>query len=794
MRIPVSRLLRRTTTRPAPHRPAARLRLEGLEERAVPATFTVTNTNSSGAGSLRQAILNANASPGADTIAFNIGGAGVHVLLPTTALPALTGPTAVRGATQPGFSGSPLIELNGLFAGASSQGLVLAAGGCIVDALSVVGFGHNGIDVQGGSGDAVTRCDLGVTPSGGVFGNGVAGVALRAGASGDRVTGNVLSGNGDYGVMLLDAGTAGNTVAGNTIGLNPSGAAVLNVFAGVYVGRGASANTIGGPAAGDRNVISGNASDGVLIGGTGATGNAVRNNLIGVGTDGVSNRANGAYGVAVQDGASGNAVAGNVVGFNPGAGVLLDGTASNSVRGNLVGISSTGSNIGSPAGKGIWVKDGSANNTIAGNTVGNNGGGSFFGGVQLEGAGTTGNVIQGNTLGLTAAGAAAPNGYGVLIEGGASGNTVGGASAALRNVISANLQADVGILDAGTSGNVVESNFLGTNAAGTAAAPQQSVDSVAISGSGNRIGGVGVGNVISGNSGAATGILIGGSTATGNVVQGNKIGTNAAGTAAIPNAFGVIIQGGANHNLIGGTATGAGNIISGNTSDGVFMSGAGTADNVLQGNRIGHGVTGQSLSNGIGVLIANGANHNLIGGTAAGAGNVIADNTNQGVVIGFGTADTTTVGNAVVGNSIFGNGGLGIDLANDGVTANTPGGPHSGPNQLQNTPVLNSARLVGGDLLVRGTLNGQADTTFRVELFASAVGDPSGHGEGQFFLGYTTVTTDSSGNGSFAAALSLAGTSGVVISATATAVAGGNTAADLTFGDTSEFSNDFTAF
>jgi titin len=706
-----------------------RPRLEALEGRLAPATFPVTNSNDTGPGSLRQAILQANATPAADVIAFAIPGPGVQVILLKSALPAVTGPLAIRGASQPGYSGSPLVELNGFSAGASAQGLLLAAGGCAVDALCVVGFNGNGIEVRGGSGDAVTRCYLGVNPSGVAFRNGVAGVALLGKASGDRVSGNTISGNALYGVLLVGAGTSGNVLAGNLIGLGPSGNAVANGFAGVGIGLGATANTVGGAAAASRNVISGNGLDGVLITGKGTAGNVVRNNFIGVGVDGLANRANEANGVAVQDGAAGNSVVSNVAGFHVGAGVLLDGTASNKVEFNLVGISAAGGNVGSH-GDGVWIRDGSAKNLILGNDIGNNG--NFIrGGVELEGAGTTGNVLQGNTIGLTAAGAAAANVNGVLIDSGASGNRVGGASAAQRNVISGNNAVDVYLFGAGTSGNVVQSNFIGTNATGTAAAPNASLDGVFIDGaSGNRIGGAGAGNVISGTFNA---IFISGSGASGNVVQGNKIGTNAAGTAAIPN--------------------------------------------------------------GDGVVFYNGAHNNLVGGTAAGAGNVIADNTHQGVIVGFDTAgDATTVGNAVLGNSIFGNSQLGIDLTDDGVTANDPGDSDTGPNDLQNCPVLNLARLAGGDVVVGGTINSLANMTFRIEFFASPAAGPSGHGQGQLFLGYTTVTTDSNGDGSFAAVLPMSGAPGKVISATATLVTGGNTAANLTFGDTSEFSNDFTAF
>src|SRR5262249_4694826 len=155
-----------------------------------------------------------------------------------------------------------------------------------------------------------------------------------------------------------------------------------------------------------------------------------------------------------------------------------------------------------------------------------------------------------------------------------------------------------------------------------------------------------------------------------------------------------------------------------------------------------------------------------------------------GVVIGFATNETATVGNAILGNNIFGNGQLGIDLAADGVTNNTPGGPHSGPNDLQNFPVLTLAGLAGSDPVVRGTLNSAANTTYRIEFFANSQADPSGHGQGQSFLGFTAVTTDVNGNASFGVVLPFGGAPGRVISATATAVPGGSTATNLTSGDT----------
>ncbi len=130
-----------------------------------------------------------------------------------------------------------------------------------------------------------------------------------------------------------------------------------------------------------------------------------------------------------------------------------------------------------------------------------------------------------------------------------------------------------------------------------------------------------------------------------------------------------------------------------------------------------------------GVRIFNGASDNLVGGTDDDAGNIITYNGVNGVTIGAdpvtgGSNPTdTSVDNGILGNSIFANAVLGIDLGNDGPTPNTPGGPHSGPNHLQNFPVLNSATSNSSGTTITGTLNSTPNTTFRVEFFSSPTDD-----------------------------------------------------------------------
>ncbi len=283
-------------------------------------TFTVTNTNDSGAGSLRQAILDANNNPGLDTIAFNIPGPGVRTISPTSALPTVTDPVIIDGYTQPGASQNTLaagddanllIELEGSSAGGTS-GLRISAGSSTVRGLVINRF---------------------VLPSGGddTLGNGI----LLEGIGGDQITGNFLG-----------------TDAGGTL-------ARPNTNAGVFVSS--PNNVVGGTTPEARNVISGNAPfDGVYVSpanGIGdSSGNVIQGNFIGTQADGVSPLGNARIGVTFAHGAHDNVVggtsasSGNVIAFNVN-GVVV-GTAGFGFP-DSTGISVLGNNIFSNAGLGI---------------------------------------------------------------------------------------------------------------------------------------------------------------------------------------------------------------------------------------------------------------------------------------------------------------------------------------------------------------------------------------------------------------------------------------------------------
>ena len=263
------------------------------------------------------------------------------------------------------------------------------------------------------------------------------------------------------------------------------------------------------------------------------------------------------------------------------------------------------------------------------------------------------------------------------------------------------------------------------------------------------------------------------------------------GTYAVPNTFqGVAVfnngGGGANTgNLIG--APGAGNVISGNGGMGVLIRDLETTGTRVEGNRIGTNAlgTGPLGNGGAGIEINVTTSNNTIGGTAAGAGNLIAYNNTTDQAAYGGIAFLAGAGNAILGNSIHSNNRLGIDLAENGVSANDDGDGDTGPNDLLNFPQITSALHYGGTVTVRCRLDVSAGS-YRIEYFKNPSGaDASGYGEGEVLADWRTVTLPVPGAIYFNR--SLPGNAGDVVTVTATACTDGPACA--TFGSTSEFSN-----
>jgi hypothetical protein len=414
--------------------------------------------------------------------------------------------------------------------------------------------------------------------------------------------------------------------------------------------------------------------------------------------------------------------------FYPG--IILKTNGGNTIAGNYIGVDTSGTINRGNGGDGVQINNVSKNSIggaapAARNVIAGNGNA----GVWISGTAATTNTVQGNYIGVNAAGTAAiGNLHGIIISEGAN-NLVGGTAAGAGNVISGNGSMGLEIDGPGVTKTLVQGNYIGTGASGTTALGNY-VFGVRINGaSGNIIGGAaaGAGNVISGN--LADGInmgYIGQGVTRDNIVQGNRIGTDVSGAHDLGNAGSGVVIAGATNNLVGGSTPGAGNQISGNDQHGIFIDHEFTQSNIVQGNIIGATSTANgSLGNtGDGVHIEN-AHHTLVGGLTPAAGNVIAYNGGDGVEVG----DTrySAVANRISSNAIFSNTLLGIQMNMN----------------RQAAPALQYAYNIGSATRIRGHVTGQAGSV-ALQFFASRRCDDSGFGEGESLLGAATVVVTSS--------------------------------------------------
>jgi uncharacterized delta-60 repeat protein len=488
---------------------------------------------------------------------------------------------------------------------------------------------------------------------------------------------------------------------------------------------------------------------------------------------------NGALAGAAADGlriaAGDSTVRGLAINQFSGAGIVLESGGNNIIQGNFIGTDPSGM-VGRGNGlQGILIDD-SPSNLIGGtsaadrNLVADNG----QTGIEISGSMSIGNTVQGNYVGTNITGTAPlgngqddvqGNNSGVQITT-AFGNVIGGSVPGARNLISGNVGNGVEVFQ-GAAQNHILGNYIGTDVSGTLALANAGGGMVLGGANNNTVGGtnLGAGNVISGNNGVGLIISFNGA---GNRVLGNLIGTDITGSVDLGNQGDGILIANAPGNVIGGTSLGARNVISGNAGNGISLLAAPppfdgplgfTENNRIEGNIIGAGRDGVSPlgndENGIFTAFfgAMGNRNNIIGGKEPDAGNLIVFNDGSGIAMGPGV-----VGNAVFANSIFSNGALGIDLGLNGPTSNDAGDADSGPNGLQNFPVLTSASVFDADataisiveglgfITVQGNFSGNANTEYRIEFFANSQVDPSGFGEGKTFLGVQTVTTDDAGH------------------------------------------------
>lgn len=484
----------------------SRSHLQSLDEAFVEVpsqTFTVTNTDTSGAGSLSQAIASANGNAGLDTIVFNIPGSGIHFFFTMATLPAITDPVVIDATTQPGYAGTPLIHIEGL---GISRSLDITGGGTTIKGLSFTSNSagaSNGIVRLGGGNNIVTGCSFGVRGDSTRPLTSSMGVLIDS--NGNRVGGTTAAERNYFAVtnehqLVIQNGATNNRVTGNWFGTAPNGTrlatsgrdAIRILNSPNNTVGGSIGTTPGGACTGECNVIAGAGNNGVFINGAAAAGNRVIGNFVGL------------------------FAAGNSVNDN-NLGVRIENAPGNTVGGTT------------PAER----------NIITGN--------SGLYGVTVTGASSTANVITGNYIGLFSSGTSAPAGGnqldGILLNGQATGTRIGGLTPGERNVISG--LTGNGIEIAASNGNSVLGNYIGTDATGMVRSTTlsngisiQFADNNTIGGTqGTTLGGActGVCNVISGNglNGTGDGIVL--NTSNNNTIDGCYIGLNSAGTAAMVN-------------------------------------------------------------------------------------------------------------------------------------------------------------------------------------------------------------------------------------------------------------------
>ena len=303
------------------------------------AAFTVTNTNDNGAGSFRQAILDANALAGADTITFGIG-SGAQTILLSSALPTITEAVVIDATSQPGYGGTPLILLDGQ--NVTGDGLTLEGSGSSITGLIVSRFGGNGIVLSGTGGHTIRGNWIGLDATGQVdSGNGSDGIAILAGSDGNLIGGssaahrNIISGNDDDGISIR---SSNNTIYGNWIGLSTAATPLGNTGDGVALEGSAGANTIGGVSAGQSNRITSNGGRGVSVASGSNAGVIVRGNDLsangGLGID------LGANGITTNDLGDTDSGANNLLN-TPVLFTATPGTSSTTIRGSFTGAAST---------------------------------------------------------------------------------------------------------------------------------------------------------------------------------------------------------------------------------------------------------------------------------------------------------------------------------------------------------------------------------------------------------------------------------------------------------------------
>jgi len=465
-----------------------------------------------GLTTLREAMEQANVA-GGFTITFDPALAG-GTIRPTSGLPDISGGNITINGDMDD-NGAPDIEIDGSLAG-FADGIRLHSPGNSVIGLVINGFQRVGILLFGedAAANTISHCYVGTNFAGNdARSNGSVGIWMQQGTSVNNVgPGNVVSGNGDVGIAI--DGGARHAIFDNMIGVDRLGAAAIPNSGGVWIRNGVSESTIG-----PGNLISGNVAEAVVVSDV-AHDNRVISNWIGTDSSGQLAVPNGG-GINVKRSAFSNTIGpGNVISGNYSRAIVLDSSRANQVRANLIGTNSTGSSALPNGSVGVILTNGASENTIGpGNVVS----GNDSEGLVLE-WGANANQVIGNKCGTDITGTfAIPNYWsGILIQFGGFNNTIGGPGQTDGNLCSGNRANGVTIRDAGSDGNIVAGNFVGTDATGAAPLPNNDHGIRINNGASDNF--VGPDNIIAYN--GADGIRIEGQDTRANTVSENTITQN----------------------------------------------------------------------------------------------------------------------------------------------------------------------------------------------------------------------------------------------------------------------------
>ncbi|MCA9213626.1 MAG: right-handed parallel beta-helix repeat-containing protein, partial [Planctomycetales bacterium] len=500
-----------------------RLIVESLEQRQLLTTFTVVNSNDSGEGSLRQAVIDANQHPNddeIDRIDFDLPADDLTINVRRGL--SITDAVHIDGTSQPGFNGTPIVVLDGQNRSTGNNALTIesVAGGSTIRGLVIHQFSGSGIHIDGSDNNVIAGNYIGTDATGRTdLGNSQFGILIESGS--DNLIGgvidvdrNIVSGNGQAGIFISSPTALRNAIRGNYIGVSSTGRTALgNSGNGINV-NGALQTQIGGSADGAGNVISGNGNHGIRIGDTTTQGAIVQGNRIGTDVTGRLDLGNSRTGVLVVNSAANqiggeNGGDGNQIAGNGEAGVYVEGRGSQQtkVQGNSIGLHEAGHRALANDGHGVRListrnvlvgGEGLAGNTISGNRRN---------GILVDGTSTRDINIVGNVIGLGTAGRTVPNEENGVYFLGVRDSAIGGARVGEGNTISGN-RLD-GIRIQGPGENVIQGNVVGLDTEADVAFGNGRNGVTLIGARGTRIGGDSVesGNTISGNTG--DGIFLG---------------------------------------------------------------------------------------------------------------------------------------------------------------------------------------------------------------------------------------------------------------------------------------------